>query len=254
MVDSIKKDAVVAQIFQEFYDLTSDNLEGIFVRALKDVYTVLCEKISMSEDWLANDFSMAANTLESNQQWLAHHVTGSALKKVETKSAPDRQGGDHETPVMSASIDDLVLVSNDDLEDALVVSTAVNSIENALSYELLDLCQFYSALLKFKFDKEAMPISPYSLMNDVKYGVDKLQLPTSTQAITYKVMAKALSVELKELYVQLLLIPKKRGFNYKPVEPSKKKVAPKTPKPLSSVSSEEEFDIPVLDSEVAEDA
>ena len=180
----------------------------------------LYKALEKASDWLRTDYSIAINLLEANDEWFAARA-GSAVKEALTKSKLQGQPGSPDDSasinLKTASISSLSLVSKDEFEDWLTANVAVKFLEAELGYEVNEVALILGKLQNKQYDIKDCPFSPNILLRSIKSSIDTLEIPTTPQAMVYKLYSRQLVQPLKDLYNSIIQFAQKEGINYKPI-------------------------------------
>ena len=186
----------------------------------------LYKSLEQTSDWLRADYSVAINLLEANDEWFAARISSAVNDAFHSSVSEhfDKTGdddGQQKKPdsdsLKKASLSSLSLVSKDEFEDWLTANVAVKYLEAELGYELNEVRLILSFLHHKAYDLKDCPVSPNTIFRSLKQSIETLEIPTSPQALVYKLYSRHLVQPLRDMYKSLMLMAKKEELNYKPL-------------------------------------
>tara|TARA_R110001592_G_C13181221_1_gene750919 strand:- start:830 stop:4450 length:3621 start_codon:yes stop_codon:yes gene_type:complete len=211
-----------------------DTIQAISINSISDAITQstrataleLYESLEKASDWLRTDYSIAINLLEANEEWFASKVSTSVKEALLGKTGEfgealntekSKISSDSNSSLKSASLSNLSLVSKDDFEDWLTANVAVKYLEAELGYEINEVRLILGFLNRIVYDNKDFPLGPNILFRSLKASIETLEVPTTPQAMIYKLYSRQLVNPLKELYKTIILTTQKSGLSYKPL-------------------------------------
>ena len=195
-------------------------------KSTRAIAVELYKSLEQTSDWLRADYSIAINLLEANEEWIAARVCSAVTDAFNEKSLTSNNAASakeseiddkKKSSLKSASLDSLSLVSKDEFEDWLTANVAVKYLEAELGYELNEVRLILGFLNRTTFDNKDCPISPNILFRSLKLSIDELEIPTTPQAMIYKLYSRQLVHPLGDLYKSIIIDAQKAELIYKPL-------------------------------------
>lgn len=212
----------------------------------------LYKSLEQTSDWLRADYSIAINLLEANDEWFAARICTSVKDAFQGESNSSAETTTNKaeistelkssTSLKSASLASLSLVSKDEFEDWLTANVAVKYLEAELAYEFHEVRMILGFLKRKAYDSKDCPLSPNILFRSLKSSIETLEIPTTPQAMIYKLYSRQLVQPLRELYKTIILTAQKAELMYKPL------IAPSSSQSRPPSSSQNETKIPPVSS------
>tara|TARA_R110001592_G_scaffold324870_1_gene604600 strand:- start:5312 stop:8884 length:3573 start_codon:yes stop_codon:yes gene_type:complete len=227
-------------------ETASDNLlDSIQIRSLNAISDAislstrataveLYKSLDKASDWLRADYSIAINLLEANDEWFAARVTASVKDTLLAETSSSEKSTESQTKsasLKSVSLSNLSLVSKDEFEDWLTANVAVKYLEAELGYEINETRLILGFLKRTVYDNKDFPLGPNSIFRSLKASIEALEIPTTPQALIYKLYSRQLLQMLRDFYKSIILAAQKAELAYKPL------IAPTHSKPGSSRDS-----------------
>ena len=224
-------------------ETASDNLlDSIQIRSLNAISDAislstrataveLYKSLDKASDWLRADYSIAINLLEANDEWFAARVTASVKDTLLAETSSSEKSTESQTKsasLKSVSLSNLSLVSKDEFEDWLTANVAVKYLEAELGYEINETRLILGFLKRTVYDNKDFPLGPNSIFRSLKASIEALEIPTTPQALIYKLYSRQLLQMLRDFYKSIILAAQKAELAYKPL------IAPTHSKPGSS--------------------
>ena len=220
-------------------DTGSDNLietiQLMSLNAISDAISLstrstavdLYQTLEQASDWLRADYSVVINLLEVNDEWFSAKIasavkdafTGASPESLASKDSDEKQQSSDASSesLKKTSLSNLSLVSKDEFEDWLTANVAVKYLEAELSFELNEVRQILGFLHCKPYDFKDCPVSPNIIFRSLKQAIEELEIPTSPQAMVYKLYSRHLVQPLRDFYKSLMQLANKDGLNYKPL-------------------------------------
>jgi diguanylate cyclase (GGDEF)-like protein len=216
-------------LLDSIYTLSLSAISDAIAQSARAIAVELYKSLEQTSDWLRADYSVAINLLEANDEWFAARISSSVKDAFKGKDSAEKCSeavAQSNTGLTSASLSNLSLVSKDEFEDWLTANVAVKYLEAELSYELYEVRLILGFLNRTIYDNKDCPLSPNILFRSLKSSIEMLEIPTTPQAMIYKLFSRQLVQPLRSLYKSIMSIVQKVDLAYKPlIAPLKKETA-----------------------------
>jgi diguanylate cyclase (GGDEF)-like protein len=206
-----------------------DRIQALSLNAISDTISQstrataveLYKGLEKASDWLRADYSIAINLLEANEEWFAARISSSVkdafLANVTTTQASKDTSIKDSSSLKSASLSNLSLVSKDEFEDWLTANVAVKYLEAELGYEINEVRLILGFLNCIVYDNKSLPVGPNTIFRSLKVSIEALEIPTTPQAVIYKLYSRQVVQQLKDLYQAIIILAQKEDIVYKPL-------------------------------------
>lgn len=208
-------------LLETIQTVSHDAISDAIAQGSRAIAVELYKLLENASDWLRADYSIAINLLEANEEWFAARAAEAVKKAFSDQSNGTQVKDDKSFSLKSASLSSLSLVSKDEFEDWLTANVGVKYLESELAYELNEARLIFCFITQTHHDNKSFPLSPNIIFRSLKSSIETLEIPTTPQAMIYKMYSRELVQPLRELYQSIILQAQKAELNYKPL------VAPK---------------------------
>ena len=222
-------DAPSDNLFDEIYTLSLNSISDAVAQSTRATALELYTVLDQASDWLRADYSIAINLLEANDEWFAAKISSSVKdafkgdkKALGIEEPLSNRSSLKKTDSSGDSLSGLSLVSKDEFEDWLTANVAVKYLEAELAYELHEVRLILGFLSKTTYDNKNCPLSPHILFRSLKASIEKLEIPTTPQALIYKKFSRQLVNPLRDLYKSIISKVHKAELEYKQLFTPKK--------------------------------